>query len=426
MKKISNKNYRLTIVIVFITQVFLYSCNDVFSSVVNGREPTNVIEPTHTLVVEKEVCIGAFEDLAYRVPEEWGKPDRDIFPPSPWKIITRINNISINSYVELAWNHSGKTEVWIRNRRTIALESDQVREFIIYTPETDEYTMVSSEIGSTGVFVDQLFRTGDGSIWGRNVWDPDSDVTPEEVPVLSRYDPTSGHFSFTRDGFTVPAEKSFETFWHWPIILLDKHDIFWILIPLDGLYEYQPFTGELVKKIDIEEMVIDDAALVPDMGIYLNKLDQLNWEMVPGVLFFYSFIGGDLQVVEMPQDPWPPITSMVVDDAGRLWLGANGWLDLSGNWNLLHENVDKVQLGMTDYRWQLPSILLQSSNGILWFSKYTEGLHDGIAWYDPQTGEGCWFSNQYSFSMVEGDNQKLWMLINDRLYMRPIEGNYMD
>ena len=42
-------------------------------------------------------------------------------------------------------------------------------------------------------------------------------------------------------------------------------------------------------------------------------------------------------------------------------------------------------------------------------------MAEGTAWYDPETGEGCMFTNIHG-TIIEDDEQVLWMLLDEKLY----------
>ena len=63
-----------------------------------------------------------------------------------------------------------------------------------------------------------------------------------------------------------------------------------------------------------------------------------------------------------------------------------------------------------------PEIMLESSNGVLWFDRFTDNSQvDGTAWYNPETGQGCMFTNLVS-TIAEDANHTLWFVARERLY----------
>jgi hypothetical protein len=125
---------------------------------------------------------------------------------------------------------------------------------------------------------------------------------------------------------------------------------------------------------------------------------------------------GDTLLIEYPEHVanWPLASGLLVDHTGQLWLGAIGYRDLEGNWNLMYRpylNTYFDNLGQ--YMYAAPQILFESSDGKLWYNKYLDsaGYAEGTAWYDPATDTGCMFTNQ-STNVVEDDEQQVWMVVN--------------
>jgi hypothetical protein len=48
-------------------------------------------------------------------------------------------------------------------------------------------------------------------------------------------------------------------------------------------------------------------------------------------------------------------------------------------------------------------------------------LGEGTAWYDPEAGKGCLFTNLASY-IVEDANKQLWMVADGKLYRYPLRG----
>jgi hypothetical protein len=115
---------------------------------------------------------------------------------------------------------------------------------------------------------------------------------------------------------------------------------------------------------------------------------------------------------------------MLVDHRGRLWLGAMGYMETDGSLYLLHPDAPMVWENRSEFLyWSPPTLLLESSNGLLWYSEYHDMslLGEGTAWYDPETGEGCLFTNVAS-NVVEDEDKQLWMVADGKLYRYPLRG----
>jgi hypothetical protein len=101
--------------------------------------------------------------------------------------------------------------------------------FIIYQPDSRKWKTISADIGDTGLFVQNLFVTSDGSVWGKTVWDTvhrHSDL--KNVPVLSKFNENTQRFEFAKGILKVPFTQTYSLSLPWPNILLAKNNIFWI------------------------------------------------------------------------------------------------------------------------------------------------------------------------------------------------------
>jgi hypothetical protein len=88
---------------------------------------------------------------------------------------------------------------------------------------------------------------------------------------------------------------------------------------------------------------------------------------------------------------------------------------LDGSWHLIHPYPEQAFDHAGDYLWVPPSLLMESSDGKLWYNRYMDGQGDGTAWYDPKTGEGCLFAD-YPSTLIEDSKQQLWMAAGGKLY----------
>jgi len=66
--------------------------------------------------------------------------------------------------------------------------------------------------------------------------------------------------------------------------------------------------------------------------------------------------------------------------------------------------------------------MLETTDGRLWYRKYTDGgfQTEGAAWYDPESGEGCMFTN-YSVIIMADAEERLWMNVGREIYSYKIK-----
>jgi hypothetical protein len=136
----------------------------------------------------------------------------------------------------------------------------------------------------------------------------------------------------------------------------------------------------------------------------------------------YQFVpkSNEIVLIDIPDGTWPIFTGMLVDHRDRLWLGAIGYREPNSEWKLIHPDPQEYFRHAGDIYWAPPSLMLESSNGILWYKKFLDDTRaSGTAWYDPQTGDGCMFTN-LAVNIIEDSEQQLWLVADGKLYKAPL------
>ncbi len=292
---------------------------------------------------------------------------------------------------------------------------------LIYRPLSKEWDYVPDIVEGTNIFIGEIFQTSDGTVWGENKWWGD-DVSPKRGSALSKFNDQMGQFEFASGALEIPyigqySSTGFE-------ILLDKQDVFWFLLENDGIYRYDPLTTITSKQADLSNIIPTGATLAIDGSIYFEDLtydkfvaaDPM-YSLYDGLVYQFFPDTGELVKIETPSGPWP-MGRIFVTETNHLWFGAVGYKNLNdGSWHLLHPDSDyHFELGYWSHS---PKIILESSNGLLWFNKYTD-MYVGTAWYDPETGDGCMFTN-IEANIIEDDQQQLWMFVDGKLYRYQLE-----
>lgn len=69
--------------------------------------------------------------------------------------------------------------------------------------------------------------------------------------------------------------------------------------------------------------------------------------------------------------------------------------------------------GYAPYEWQHPEIMAETNDERLWYRSYR-----GLAWFQPETGQWCMFTNANS-NIVKDKAGNLWIMYENDLYMLP-------
>lgn len=374
------------------------------------------------IVKSEDRCIKTFESYAYVMPIF----DSDIKAPlHPWKKESQIPSTqnetwSGASQVAGARVYRNQNEIWVRSYDFVIFlppKFDDHREFLIYKSEEMIWETVSAELEGKDIYVGELFVTSGNRVWGKNIWHYTHEAKQDEqVPILSVFNDKTKRFEYVPNILELPLEIATSSGKDGIRIILDRDDIFWIFAKDSGVFSFDTKTLELTThRIDFD-LDISDADLAHDGSIYLHHIVYYP-EPNDVVLYQYFPTSNQLRSIKLPEE-WMDFSGMEVDSEGNLWIGALGYRDIHGNWNDINSRFARMIERMPDGFpvWGLPGIFLISSDGLLWYMRYadTSPQFQGNAWYDPNTGEGCMFTNSPS-KIIEFDGY-MWLISDGHLY----------
>lgn len=299
--------------------------------------------------------------------------------------------------------------------------------WLVYKPESGEWESVSRTIDNTKLISNHLFVTEDGTLYSSLRWSTQAESPYlETVPILAKFDEDTRSFAIEEGVLEVPFIRNVTYYgalpvMPWPLIVLDRQNMFWVFVNYDGLYSYNPMNHDVQKQAEISQFPIDHAVLAPDGDVYFSKPSNLIgsaqavYGLTDGMLYQFERKSGELLTLDVPDGDWPGFNGMLVDSNGILRLGATSYRTPDGDWHLIHPNLETYFDNVGDHTWATPNLILESSDGRLWYNRFLDGSGGGTAWYDTETGSGCLFNGQAS-NVVEDSNQQLWMIANGYLY----------
>lgn len=363
-------------------------------------------------------CIYSFQRFAYHGPRNRAVAV-EILPLPPWQVETEIpvhfTEIYHQLQVEVTRSEDDHQEIWLYN------EPAYGPGFIVYHAESGKWEEISPYVDNTNLFVQELFVTTEGSLWGKVMWETATNKpVVQNAPVLVKFNEDTRSFESPQKVLEIPVSTNQQVF-NFPQIILDRQDIFWIFVDNDGLYTYNSVNSQVEKKIDLpDDFVVTSVVLAADGSLYLEREHEWpNRQLTDNTLFQFIPETSGLVQIDVPDKEWPIFSGMVVDHTGRLWLGAIGYRDPSGNWYLMQENFEEYfeHINAGDHFWAAPGIMLESSTGILWYQKdFDSGpWAEGTAWYDPESGKGCLFTN-IPANIIEDSKQQLWLVAGGKLF----------
>jgi len=359
--------------------------------------------PTETIV---NSCIPPITPFAFSVKPvvPTGQEKRvAILPPEPWQVEAQLpalaNGALQTSRILSVRTKNGYSEVWIRRQWTLIGEynNQATEELWIYQADTKKWVSMPEQIGNTDIRIGELFLAKDGSLWSHNY------ISKSGEPLFSIYNERTNRFDLAVGSKGIPDGK----------VVLDQNDVFWIIPHQDSIYSYDPSTNIIKQGITLPGLAVYGTALGPDGTIYILKgSSYLQTSNDEELLHFYPQTD-KVDEIGVPFQPPLIFLNLLVDHSGRLWLDDRGWMEPGGAWYEVVRSpifiTNNLESG-SGYQWETPSILLESSDGRLWFQS-----NNGLAWLDPQKGEWCWFTT-YKSNIVEDQQHNLWMIADNKLY----------
>ncbi len=371
-------------------------------------------------------CYNSFEEFAYTPKyERYGGG----LPTEPWQIEATIPDEIANNYVTgglgvhqvmFSRLYEGQQEIWLARPGRFLL--DDVPSVLIYYPDSKQWRSIQGNIDGSNAYVKNVFQTNDGKIWGRNGWEWE-DIP--DGPILSIYNEETQQFEFASGALNYPLTKDDERVPNG--FVFDSQGKIWIFVSQDGIYLYDSVTQTTSKQLDLGNIELSaieslsDGTLYFTENLYLKRTTgESNFRAFDGML--YQFIPNDGELIELgrPDEPWPVFGGMFESSDDKVWFSAVGYRDLQdGSWHLLHSDPEEAFEHAGHQGADSPGIILESSNGLLWFTKF-EDIFSGTAWYDPEINEGCMFTDFPAF-VIEDDHRQLWMVVDGNLYRLALE-----
>jgi len=287
---------------------------------------------------------------------------------------------------------------------------------------------ISGIVKDTDVFVDKLFMTIDGSIWGRNNWDRDLSYIGKHLeesdtdkigstPILSKYNDYNKEFEFVYEIIDIPivgiypSDLSTKSIFLNEVIL-DHNDTFWVFSHYDGIYSFNPNNNVIKRHKDINS-IVQYITYTPDGIIYFGNFGFKRTNFNGLNIFRYSPESELISEIILPHKRWPMPMNMLADKDGDIWFDSIARINNNGRVTRLIPNIIQYWWGDFWYspKWAIhPTIMYESSNGYLWYKSAK-----GTAWFDPGNRSGCWFTTHIS-EVVEDQTNTLWFLAEGKLF----------
>lgn len=302
-------------------------------------------------------------------------------------------------------------EIWIRISRGVEEQSY----LAFYRTDTKEWTLIPE-------LIDTLFVDHNNILWGAYSGYRGYSGETFTNGILSKFDENTLSFISEESLAHLPTVVKGDFGNHYSQVILDENNIFWIVVPKDGIYKYNTRTKEIEKYFEIS-FVYSDIKISSDKVIYilLNMQSLSDGNLFNKVdLNFYDTKTRDADSISLNYllEPYPFPNRILIDSKGSVWLDSIAYRTKSGEWYQIQRSplfISGVKGSFGDFQYQTPEVILESSDGRIWF------LHsyNGMITLDPSTGTWCWFTT-YQSNIVEDTDHNLWMIADNKLYKLPL------
>lgn len=312
-------------------------------------------------------------------------------------------------------------------RSIVATSSDTIwliieDRLMLFQPSTGELSDYVVQIQEGAAFVPiELFLADDGTLWSiGNVPAPSSSIDVYFSNIfrgfLSRYDESMDRFVPIIDRDAILIGVSPDAFAE------DSRGNLWFILDHKTLIRFDP--RSLQAEIVLEEKsgdVLYGLAVSSDDIVWL-AVDLAEHPGRTNSIQRYDPQTGEIRDFGRPPGADGHPLFLAFDREGRLWANDFGWFEFTSTgepvwWMVMRSPVflnDRVG-GESQYYWNLPRMVLQSSNGWHWFRAGT-----GLVKLDLATGEWCLVTT-LSTPIAEDENHNLWIAGRNQIYKYQLE-----
>ncbi len=334
-------------------------------------------------------------------------------PPDPWQVEASLPEFAgLTNWerrdlgVIQTRSKDNHYEIWIH----ISQGLEKQAYLAVYKTATNEWTVIPEQI-------DTLIVDKNGSLWGSHSGYFGYASEPFANRVLSKYDELTNTFISGENIENLPAVVEKDGSHYYSQVLLDEEGMFWILVPTDGIYKYDPNSEELKRIFDLPA-AFRDAKITPDGTIYVlfnNIYYQDGEEHFDYILKYYNTKTSKNSEFALTYylEPYPKPFTLLVDHQGRIWLDNIAYIDDGTLYQIQRSPlfISPIREAYNDYRYKRADAIVESSDGRIWFLHH----NNGMIYLNPDNGEWCWFTT-YQSNIVEDSNHNLWMIADGKLY----------
>jgi hypothetical protein len=334
-------------------------------------------------------------------------------PLQPWQSVSDMpmpeqSDTYYRDKVEFARSNGVSMEVWIL--RTSTSRTGPKNSLLIYDVGTNRWQQFPDAFSDFSAEVSDLYLSRSGEIWAVGFGLAPFVLNPtENQRYIGRYNASQKRFSL------VSFPQGFPPGW---IIYDQARNLFWVFQKERAIYSVDPVHLKTTKRADVSDLNIVaqvSMTIAGDGDIYFLNFGNLErWTQSSAHLFKYDPKGDRVEGIPFHEALiLDPVTALFGDKSGKLWIGDQAWRTPDGTWYEIVRSplfvTHMPESGVT-YQWDTPEIVLESSDGRLWFKGF-----NGMIWLSPQEKDWCWFTT-YQSNIVEDEVHNLWIIADNKLY----------
>lgn len=269
----------------------------------------------------------------------------------------------------------------------------------------------------------KVFHDRENNVWGARYSELDEHEKPP-VALLNYYNEQNNKW----EPVTLNLDDQDELAIYQ--IEVDQDGMFWLLVESKDeflLYGLDPRTMTIKRHLQdhlvkppftISNNTIYILAYHTDEGVepgydlieYAINDEQAVWDYVPWD-FFHPYSDNPMSSCGLPN-------SLFVDSHHRVWFGADGWREATGDgsydWHVIIKDPVFIDImpGAGKWVWVEPRIMMESTDGLIWFNSLR-----GTGWVDPVKGKWCVITS-YESNVMADRYGNLWLIAGKWLFRR--------
>lgn len=394
-------------------------------------------------------CLQSFEYFAYAIQEDLTETDKlDITWVPQYQLPITNDSGQIISYrgtrVLLSRTVRDNQEIWLQLNGVSNSYEDPA--FGIYHVSDNTLTLVSGRVGNSEdvTKVNELTVGLNGTIWASTdqfifeniiVLPGMDNPFPASYASVATYVETNNRFVSVSESPQIPFRTDAREWDPLTQIVVDSNGILWVFLVRGEVYQFDPTTNTFPLSEEFSDMVFQSVSPTFRSSIFIDILPEVGSpspfpSSLPVSDTFFEFFPGTGEILDIPASPILLRTGLpvLIDRNNRAWFSAMAYLE-NEQWTVVNPDPNQTQAVLSQIQfptiWTFPTPILSDSSGRMWFETVGDnsfGTH-GTAWFDPETGNGCKFSNSTG-NVIEDNNGFLWLFdpITGTLY-RSAESN---